>query len=195
MAKTREEKIKDFEQMLCKAPDFMFTQTLLKFSPFGRNKTYELINTKELKSTIKSIADKFEFTNNTVVFIKEELKKAKDDKVAADFLKQIKKGVELNGKDKSEVLKEMFLSKMKNSKSMQKAFNREFMNNAIKKIAGADKTGKMTNLMNGFKTAQALMVFALIYRFVSPVIATPIANYVSEKLETKKHQKALTQAA
>ena len=148
-----------------------------------------------LKSTIKSIADKFEFTNNTVVFIKEELKKAKDDKVAADFLKQIKKGVELNGKDKSEVLKEMFLSKMKNSKSMQKAFNREFMNNAIKKIAGADKTGKMTNLMNGFKTAQALMVFALIYRFVSPVIATPIANYVSEKLETKKHQKALTQAA
>ena len=53
MAKTREEKIKDFEQMLRKAPDFMFTQTLLKFSPFGRNKTYELINTKELKSYIQ----------------------------------------------------------------------------------------------------------------------------------------------
>ena len=53
MAKTREEKIKDFEQMLRNAPDFMFTQTLLKFSPFGKNKTYELLNTKQLKSYIQ----------------------------------------------------------------------------------------------------------------------------------------------
>lgn len=52
MAKTREEKIKDFEQMLRNAPDFMFTQTLFKFSPFGKNKTYKLINTKQLKSHI-----------------------------------------------------------------------------------------------------------------------------------------------
>ena len=32
------------------ALDFMFTQTLFKFSPFGINKTYEMINTKQLKS-------------------------------------------------------------------------------------------------------------------------------------------------
>lgn len=53
MDKAREKKIKDFEQMLRNAPDFMFTQTLIKFSPFGINKTYALINTKQLKSYIQ----------------------------------------------------------------------------------------------------------------------------------------------
>ena len=50
MSKTREEKIKDFEQMLRNAPDFMFPPMVVRFSPFGINKVYDLINTKQLKS-------------------------------------------------------------------------------------------------------------------------------------------------
>ncbi len=53
MGRTREEKIKDFEQMIRNAPDFMFPQTVMRFSAFGRNKVYELINTKQLKSYIQ----------------------------------------------------------------------------------------------------------------------------------------------
>lgn len=64
MAKTREEKIKDFEQMLRNAPDFMFPHTLMRFSPFGRNKVYELINTKQLKSHIQK---------NTHIVLKKDL--------------------------------------------------------------------------------------------------------------------------
>ena len=48
------------------------------------------------------------------------------------------------------------------------------------------KGGRLTNMMNGFRIAKALMVFALVYRFISPVFATPVANKISEKIENHK---------
>ncbi len=143
----------------------------------------------KFKKTIETIKNKFEFTSNVKVYLKEEIKKHKDDKVAQEFLKEIKNISVENGKDKADIVKEIYLKKMTKSRAMQAAFNREGMNNAIKLVAKADTTKKLTRMMNGFKTAQALMVFALIYRFVSPVIATPIANNISEKLENRKKQK------
>lgn len=144
----------------------------------------------KLKQALDEIKGKFEFTNNVKVYLKEEIKKFKDDETAKNFLKEIKKIVVENGKDKADAVKELYLKRMPQSKAMQAAFNREAMNNAIKKIAKAEGNGHLTKMMNGFKTAQALMVFALIYRFVSPVIATPIANNISEKLEARKQTKA-----
>lgn len=143
----------------------------------------------QLKNTIDKLKNKFEFTNNVKVYLKEEIKKQKGDTVAQNFLKEIKNITVENGKDKSEIVKAIYINNMKNSKAMKAAFNRECMNNAIKMLANADSTKKLTRMMNGFKTAQALMVFALIYRFVSPVIATPIANSISEKLENRKNNK------
>lgn len=143
----------------------------------------------KLQATLDTLKNKFEFTNNVKVYLKEEIKKQKGDSVAQNFLKEIKKITVENGKDKADAVKALYLQRMKNSKAMRAAFNREGMNNAIKMIAGADKTKYLTRMMNGFKTAQALMVFALLYRFVSPVIATPIANNISEKLEKRKKLK------
>ena len=143
----------------------------------------------KLKNIVDTIKNKFEFTDNVKVYLKEEIKKHKGDNVAKDFLTEIKKITVEAGKDKADVVKELYLKRMKNSKAMQAAFNREGLNNTIKLIAGADKTKKLTKMMNGFKTAQALMVFALLYRFVSPVIATPIANKISEKIENRKKLK------
>ncbi len=140
----------------------------------------------KLQSTINTLKNQFEFTNNVKVYLKEEIKKQKGDNIAQNFLKEIKKITVENGKDKADAVKVLYLQRMKNSKAMRAAFNRECMNNAIKMLANADSTKKLTRMMNGFKTAQALMVFALIYRFVSPVIATPIANSISEKLENRK---------
>ena len=48
--KTREERIKEFETMLRKAPEIMSPLKVAKFSPFGRNRVYEMIKTKELKA-------------------------------------------------------------------------------------------------------------------------------------------------
>lgn len=42
------------------------------------------------------------------------------------------------------------------------------------------------DIMKGFKIAKSLMVFQLLYRFVCPVVATPIANHISNKIREKK---------
>ena len=41
-------------------------------------------------------------------------------------------------------------------------------------------------MKNGYRIAKSLMVFQLLYRFVSPVVATPIANHISNKVREKK---------
>lgn len=146
------------------------------------------LKNKKLSQILKKLENKFEFTNNTLVFIKDELKKSKDDAVAKSFLKEIK-NIDLQGRDKSDVLKELFFKRMNKSNVLKKVYNRESMNNAVKLYSELKQSEKLSNLLNGFKTAKALMIFALIYRFVSPVIATPIANKFSEKFEAKKKSK------
>lgn len=49
---TRQEKIAQFEKMLRRAPEIMSPMKVAKFSPFGKNKVYELIKTKELKAYV-----------------------------------------------------------------------------------------------------------------------------------------------
>ena len=53
---------------------------------------------------------------------------------------------------------------------------------AIKKQYGENAS----NILKGFKIAKSLMVFQLLYRFACPVIATPVANYISNKVRDKK---------
>lgn len=164
-----------------------------KFLKYKTNPEYINVvrRTAEIKPGLKAIMESldkmFDYSEKVPVYLKEEIKKHKDDSVARNFLKEIKNIVVEKGKDKGEIVKALYLEKMKNSKAMQAAYNRELMNNAIKKLANADKSGKLSGMMNGFKTAQALMVFALIYRFISPVFATPLANYISAKVESRKN--------
>ena len=49
---TREEKIIEIERMLSKVPDVMSPLKASKCSPFGKNKIYELIKTKELRAFV-----------------------------------------------------------------------------------------------------------------------------------------------
>lgn len=53
---------------------------------------------------------------------------------------------------------------------------------AIKKQYG----DRASDIMKGFKIAKSLMVFQLLYRFMCPVVATPIANHISNKIRDKK---------
>lgn len=52
MTKTREERIKEFEKMLRKAPELMSPLKVSRCSPFGKNRVYEMIHTGELKAYI-----------------------------------------------------------------------------------------------------------------------------------------------
>lgn len=45
---------------------------------------------------------------------------------------------------------------------------------------------RASDIMKGFKIAKSLMVFQLLYRFMCPVVATPIANHISNKIRDKK---------
>lgn len=42
---------------------------------------------------------------------------------------------------------------------------------------------------NGIKTASTIMIFMTIYRFVAPVIITPFANYIGQKLHENEQKK------
>ena len=52
MTTTREERIKEFEKMLRKAPERMSPLKVSRCSPFGKNRVYEMIHTGELKAYV-----------------------------------------------------------------------------------------------------------------------------------------------
>ena len=52
MTTTREERIKEFEKMLRKAPELMSPLKVSRCSPFGKNRVYEMIHTGELKAYV-----------------------------------------------------------------------------------------------------------------------------------------------
>ena len=143
----------------------------------------------EWKPIFTNVETKFEFNNEVKNYIKEELKRNPTDIEAKEFLEKIKSVKPTATKDKADIIKEMFMQAKEKSQSLKTAHNRIMMNNAITNLAKTLKSqGKpyLTNMMNGFKTAKALMVFALLYRFVGPVFSTPIANQFSAKIENNK---------
>lgn len=186
------------EFLKCKA-DYGYVDTLKE----------KFKNNVVLKKLFGNAESKFEFNNTVKVYLKEALKKNPDDKVAIKFLEDIKNVKPTATKDKADILKEMFLYLKDKSKAMKATFNRASMNTAINNLAGLEKIanskeeiaklvgeelaeisklkgGRLTNMMNGFRIAKALMIFALVYRFISPVFATPLANKISEKIENRK---------
>ena len=49
---------------------------------------------------------------------------------------------------------------------------------------------RMNNRMIGIKLLGPMVIFTTIYRFVGPVVVTPIANWISEKIEPHNKKKA-----
>src|SRR5574344_1166255 len=159
-----EDKTLQDEFLKCKA-DYSYNKELAKNSEAN----------PELKTVFSDLDKKFEFTSKEKVYLKEELKKHKEDNVAKEFLKEIKHVKKTADQEKADVIKDLFMQKMKNSKAMQGAYDRASMNNAITKLANSKFAGKLPNMINGF---------------VSPVVATPIANKISEKIDANKKAKS-----
>jgi hypothetical protein len=110
------------------------------------------------------------------------VKKGDADGAVKSVVRKIKE-IPLDTVDKAAAAKKLFMAELPNSKHLQKIFNKQSFDNAIKMISNDEK---LSTKMQGFKVAKSLMVFAMIYRFVAPVIATPLANKMSKKLEDKK---------
>lgn len=50
--------------------------------------------------------------------------------------------------------------------------------------------GKMGSLISGIKAASSLMIFSTVYRYLSPVLVTPIANKIGAIINAKHAEKA-----
>ena len=48
---------------------------------------------------------------------------------------------------------------------------------------------KMSGLVGGIKAASALMIFSTVYRYLSPVLVTPIANKIGAMVNAKHAEK------
>jgi hypothetical protein len=137
------------------------------------------------------ILDKmFEFNPNIEKQLNNLVKKGTADEHVNSLVNQLstlpKKLTCADGKviDRADKAKELFMGLKSESKALTKIFNRQSIDNAVKLVSNNDD--KLSSLMNGFKIAKSLMVFAMIYRFLSPVFATPLANGISEKIEARK---------
>lgn len=54
---------------------------------------------------------------------------------------------------------------------------------------------KMSGLIGGIKAASALMIFSTVYRYLSPVLVTPIANKIGAAINAKHAEQNKTQKA
>ncbi len=61
------------------------------------------------------------------------------------------------------------------------------INSFIKKFNAVNVENKELKLyQGGIKAAASMMIFAMMYRFVAPVVVTPIANHIGNKIQAKK---------
>ena len=54
---------------------------------------------------------------------------------------------------------------------------------------------KQGTRLKGFRTLASLATFTLIYRYITPVAITPIANRIGEKFNAKKKQRKMENSA
>ena len=149
-----------------------------------------VLRVNQLKKSFEILDKMFEYNKGVDTKLKKLVKEGKADEAVKELIEQVsklpkkltnEKGITI---DKADKAKELFMKTMSKSKQMTEIFNKQSLNNGIKLVSNNDT--KLSTLMNGFKIGKSLMVFAMIYRFVSPVFATPIANSISGKVEKRK---------
>lgn len=60
-------------------------------------------------------------------------------------------------------------------------------------IAANPTNKKIGKYVDGIKCAQSMIVFGTVYRFIAPVLITPIANGIGNKIQAKKEAKLANQ--
>lgn len=73
----------------------------------------------------------------------------------------------------------------KTDKFIEKHFADKYSAVALK--SGGPK--EAINLFHGINAAKSIIIFGIIYRFITPVVMTPIANHIGNKLQEKKEAK------
>lgn len=142
----------------------------------------------QLGALRERLRDEFEYTAKMAKTLKKESAKNPGDKGLSNVLEAVSK---IDSKDvlKFDKAKEIFINNIKNSKILEKIYDRHAVKNAINIIAEGEKD--LPEKLTGFKIAKSLVVFGLMYRFFTPVIATPLANKASKYIEEREKAAAL----
>ena len=137
----------------------------------------------QLSEFREKLKEEFEYSPKLTGILEKELRKNPEDNAVAAVLDEVKKidKKDIHRFDKS---KDIFLKYMKNSKILENIFDKQSIKNAINLVAETEKN--LPEKMAGFKISKSLVVFGLMYRFFTPVFATPFANKVSKHIEEKK---------
>ncbi len=133
----------------------------------------------------KEIKESFEVDSSLIKQLKKGLKKQPQDEILKTTIEEIN-AIDPKSLDKVTKMNSIFLKNMEKSPTMKRMFSHNGFKQSLKIVTENQKG--LSQLMTGLKIAKSLMVFGLIYRFISPVIATPIANNLSAKIESKKNK-------
>ncbi len=79
-----------------------------------------------------------------------------------------------------------------NKKLEYRYAGRQEMKKALGLVSGdkiVEMQKKLGDRLKGFKTLSSLLTFTLIYRYVTPVIITPVANYIGDKVNKRSDRK------
>jgi len=71
-----------------------------------------------------------------------------------------------------------------------KKFTDKFM-----KINAGEAANDLVTFKNGISAAKSIMIFGVIYRFIAPVFATPIANVIGNQLQKNKEKELAAKTA
>lgn len=134
----------------------------------------------------KHLTERFQLNQKDVKSLEKLIKDGKADDTVKEVVKNIK-NIAKEEKDKVGKSTEIFMNNLKNSPILQKMFAKSRFQACLDVIGDTDS--KYSIRTKGFKFAKSMMVFAMIYRFVSPVFATPIANSFSSWIEENKKAK------
>lgn len=134
----------------------------------------------------KDIKDAFDVDSGVLKQLNKELKKNPENKTVKKALEEIN-AIPKTDANKVVKVNEIFIKYLNESPLIKKIFSKGGFKQSLKLVTENQKN--LSQLMTGLKIAKSLMVFGLIYRFISPVIATPIANSISTKIEKTKRQK------
>lgn len=66
---------------------------------------------------------------------------------------------------------------------------------AFKKANASVNPERLEKMVSGMKLARAIITIDVVYRFIAPVLVTPLANYIGNKLQEKSEAELAVKAA
>jgi len=138
---------------------------------------------KEKGKHIEGFVDKFRKVNTEEINAEAKNIKLEDIDVKKLELEELLRSKKIDDSQIESLIKNPVLETLKKHLSAEELIEAE----RIKRL------GKIDKWVDGIRVAKTLIIFGFIFRFFAPVVVTPIANAIGNKLNAKKEPKTVEQ--